>query len=657
MKIRRHSSVSLNSAPNATRARRLAPGGVRALAQHHGRLRVTAQVRPLIPHPTTRPLGRRREPVPFRCHDDDAASGKAPRGRLTPRPPPHRTPEHALARDQARALANALKPALGGPSPDAVRALSNVFGGPKGHVTLDAVLATTRCERGILTERLHALLPRHTLEEFLGALANVHSRVRVRTPLHQVSTARTLTEKEARLEFAFALYDLDGDGVVGEDEIVEVVEQSMRGNAKKIATTLRVALEEASGRARGDGAANGAGGRFIGFVEFKRAAEKLPGFLYPAFALYEILREHSAHAAKTLSMLRSSSDAREGGDRGAADAGTRSPSAAATTPASASSAFGRQPRAFPGAAPPRLDEGEVRRRCADMTDAQLRAFLEALGNDLGLELLDRSELVDLAAASALSTGRTPDPSATRRSPASSPRRPRGAGDTPRRRAAQTSLRASLADSLADRAAEIVGEAFRAARMGRGEALEGMIRRGEVGPNARDGNSECDFALLHVAAVNGSRGVCRRLLALGADKSAVDARGRTALDLALRYNHSALADYLRQKGLPYGGDADDPVVLGSNPAGGGVEGTDVASDEELARRIAAEEYLAARREARSETNSGRGEREGSGAEVRPSTETASRRGEERRRGETDVDDAASFGSDPPRSDEGPLLSPE
>ena len=41
-------------------------------------------------------------------------------------------------------LANALKPALGGPSPDAVRALSNVFGGPKGHVTLDALLATTR---------------------------------------------------------------------------------------------------------------------------------------------------------------------------------------------------------------------------------------------------------------------------------------------------------------------------------------------------------------------------------------------------------------------------------------------------------------------------------------------------------------------------------
>ena len=315
-------------------------------------------------------------------------------------------------------LANALKPALGGPSPDAVRALSNVFGGPKGHVTLDALLATTRCERGNLTERLHALLPRRTLEDFLCALANVHSRVRVRTPLHQVSTARTLTEKEARLEFAFALYDLDGDGVVGEDDIVEIVAQSMRGNAKKIATTLRVVLEEASGRADGDGAANGAGCRFVGFVEFKRAAEKLPGFLYPAFALYEILREHSAHAAKTLDMLRCSPEARRGDDRGGAAEGDRVPDS-------------RRRISFAGAPPPRLDEGEVRRRCADMTDAQLRAFLETLGTDLGLELLDRSELVDLASASALSSGRTPDPSTTRR---------RGAGDVARRRAAQTSLR-------------------------------------------------------------------------------------------------------------------------------------------------------------------------------------------------------------------------
>ena len=477
-------------------------------------------------------------------------------------------------------------------------------------------------------------MPRRTLEDFLCALANVHSRVRVRTPLHQVSTARTLTEKEARLEFAFALYDLDGDGAVGEDDIVEIVAQSMRGNAKKIATTLRVVLEEASGRADGDGAANGAGCRFVGFVEFKRAAEKLPGFLYPAFALYEILREHSAHAAKTLDMLRCSPEARRGDGRGGAAEGDRVPDS-------------RRRISFAGAPPPRLDEGEVRRRCADMTDAQLRAFLETLGNDLGLELLDRSELVDLASASALSSGRTPDPSTTRR---------RGAGDVARRRAAQTSLRASLADSMADRADEIVTEAFRAARMGRGEALEGMIRRGEVGPNARDGNSECDFALLHVAAVNGNRGVCRRVLALGADTSAVDARGRTALDLALRYNHSALADYLRLKGARYGGDGTTPPSRVRIPSRAG--GRDERRERRaLARRIAEEEYLAARREARRETNSGRDERETSGGGEGPTTATTSRRGEERRRGETDVDDAASYGSDPPPSDEGPLLSPE
>ena len=284
--------------------------------------------------------------MPFRCLDDDAASGKAPRGRLTPRPPPHRTPEHALARDQARALANALKPALGGPSPDAVRALSNVFGGPKGHVTLDALLATTRCERGILTERLHALLPRRTLEDFLCALANVHSRVRVRTPLHQVSTARTLTEKEARLEFAFALYDLDGTASSARTTSWKswrrACEATRRRSPPPFASSSR-----RRARADGDGAASFVGCRFVGFVEFKRAAEKLPGFLYPAFALYEILREHSAHAAKTLGMLRCSPEARRGDDRGGAAEGT----ASRTSPA----------RSFAGA----LLRVWTRARCAD----------------------------------------------------------------------------------------------------------------------------------------------------------------------------------------------------------------------------------------------------------------------------------------------------
>jgi len=52
-------------------------------------------------------------------------------------------------------------------------------------------------------------------------------------------------------------------------------------------------------------------------------------------------------------------------------------------------------------------------------------------------------------------------------------------------------------------------------------------------------------------MSGAKGACRRLLSLGADASATDARGRTALDLALEYGHDAVADLLARKGVPFG----------------------------------------------------------------------------------------------------------
>ena len=52
-------------------------------------------------------------------------------------------------------------------------------------------------------------------------------------------------------------------------------------------------------------------------------------------------------------------------------------------------------------------------------------------------------------------------------------------------------------------------------------------------------------------MNGAKGACRRLLSLGANASAKDARGRTALDLALEYGHDAVADLLAQMGTPFG----------------------------------------------------------------------------------------------------------
>jgi hypothetical protein len=88
-------------------------------------------------------------------------------------------------------------------------------------------------------------------------------------------------------------------------------------------------------------------------------------------------------------------------------------------------------------------------------------------------------------------------------------------------------------------------------MGRADALEAMIRAGEVHQDATDASSEHAFSLLMAAAMSGAKGACRRLLSLGADASATDARGRTALDLALEYGHDAVADLLARKGVPFG----------------------------------------------------------------------------------------------------------
>jgi hypothetical protein len=225
-----------------------------------------------------------------------------------------RTPEHALARDQARALMRVLQPATGSPTPESIRALANLFGGSGGFVSHDTILAVVRLPQSVLTTRLYSLWTRHTLEEFLATLANVHARVRLRTPRSAVGAAKTLTEKEARLEFAFELYDLDGDGFVTEAELLEIVDKTMKGNGAKIKSVLRVASEACfdtltSEELRRDGPS-------FRFAEFKNLADRVPTLLFPAQALYELMRENAAHAETALRALRAESPRR--GDSGIA---------------------------------------------------------------------------------------------------------------------------------------------------------------------------------------------------------------------------------------------------------------------------------------------------------------------------------------------------
>jgi len=58
-------------------------------------------------------------------------------------------------------------------------------------------------------------------------------------------------------------------------------------------------------------------------------------------------------------------------------------------------------------------------------------------------------------------------------------------------------------------------------------------------------------LLAIAAANGNKSVCKKLLILGANPSAVDRSSRTAVDAACKYNHFVLAEYLRAHGVPSG----------------------------------------------------------------------------------------------------------
>jgi len=60
-------------------------------------------------------------------------------------------------------------------------------------------------------------------------------------------------------------------------------------------------------------------------------------------------------------------------------------------------------------------------------------------------------------------------------------------------------------------------------------------------------------LLMIAAANGNKSTCKKLLLLGAAPNARDEHGRTAVDIAHQYNHFELAEYLRAHGVP-GGDA-------------------------------------------------------------------------------------------------------
>jgi hypothetical protein len=106
-----------------------------------------------------------------------------------------------------------------------------------------------------------------------------------------------------------------------------------------------------------------------------------------------------------------------------------------------------------------------------------------------------------------------------------------------------------------REAEVMTAAIRACKLNRTYEIERLVDTEGLDVDARDETSD-EQTLLMIAAANGNKATCKKLLVLGANPAARDVRGRTAVDIAGKYNHFTLAEYLRTHGVPLGVETSD-----------------------------------------------------------------------------------------------------
>jgi len=116
-----------------------------------------------------------------------------------------------------------------------------------------------------------------------------------------------------------------------------------------------------------------------------------------------------------------------------------------------------------------------------------------------------------------------------------------------------------------REAEIMTAAIRACKLNRAYEIEHLVDTKGLDVDARDETSD-QQTLLMIAAANGNKATCKKLLVLGANPAARDVRGRTAVDIAGKYNHFTLAEYLRTHGVPLGVETSDENASRRTPRG-------------------------------------------------------------------------------------------
>ncbi len=411
-------------------------------------------------------------------------------------------------------------------------------GGLRESVPKEVLFGALRLEVGVLEDRLYTMLerarplpahgalgPAHapwpvqdctgvvSLEDVLRALAcaaagetlRVTKRVRranseflppMPLPASVWEMHDDVTRSDTlRANFAFDLYDLDGNNSLAADEVTQLVVRTMAGNARAVHSTLR-----AIGVLR-DGLTTK-----LRRPEFTLMVEKAPNFMYPAFALQEALVRNGGGAADALEAMRRMMGV---------------------------------PRRNSSVVDVLSGGGEVLKRLSD----RIRTSFTAVRR--------RSSVTFNFGAEAAAPTPSPGPRAGPGRPARSALRgAREASRTPsptRSSAATSSSPASAPPLSPELRDALLARAFRAARLGRTEEVEAAVLREGVPPDAAFEPHRA--TLLHVAAAHGHRALCRRLLALGAPPRARDALNRTAAEVALAYRHWAAAEALQAAGVP------------------------------------------------------------------------------------------------------------
>ncbi len=158
--------------------------------------------------------------------------------------------------------------------------------------------------------------------------------------------------------FSFILasrsYDLNGDGSISAEEVAELVQRSLAGNARSVNSTLRAIGAVQHGR--------------LSAVTFGLMCSHAPNFVYPAFALQEELVGAGRSAGEALHALHAFWDDDDGAAYSACSSGSAQHGAQHGAQHAAPRARARSPGGGAASAPP-LSEGVA----ADLTARAFRA--------------------------------------------------------------------------------------------------------------------------------------------------------------------------------------------------------------------------------------------------------------------------------------------